>query len=161
TLQVRALLHLGSVYRELGDLYLADVLARESLDLAVASADAPAQATALNMLGNIHESTDLTKALACFERACEVLEASGAANDLKFVVLTNLGGCLVKAGRFQEGLTKLQAVHGNAREHGFRRIAALSATRMGEAYLQHADAARAAREFAESDTLASDPSGPY
>ena len=160
-IQVRALLQLGSVYRELGDLYLAEVLARESLDLAVASVDAPAQATALNMLGNIYETSDLAKALAYFERAYEVLDASGGANDLKLVVLTNLGGGLAKAGRFQEGLAKLGAVHESAQEHGFRRIAALSATRMGEAYLQHADAARAAREFAESDTLASDPSEPY
>ena len=160
-IQVRALLQLGSVYREFGDLYLAEVLAREGLDLAVASADAPAQATALNMLGNIHETSDLAKALGFFERAYEVLDASGGANDLKLVVLTNLGGCLVKSGRFEDGLAKLQAVHGSARENGFRRIAALSATRLGEAYLQHADAARAAREFAESDTLASDPSDSY
>ncbi|HEX4823163.1 MAG TPA: helix-turn-helix transcriptional regulator [Candidatus Polarisedimenticolaceae bacterium] len=160
-IQIRALLQLGSVYRELGDLCLAEVLVRESLALAVASTDAPAHATALNTLANIYETSDLTKALAFYERAHEVLAASGGANDQKLVVLTNLGGCLVKAGRFQEGLAKLQAVHGSAREYGYRRIAALSATRIGEAYLQHADVARASHEFAESDTLASDPAGPY
>jgi len=160
-IQVRALLHLGSVYRELGDLYLAEVLARESLDLALASTDAAAQATALNTLGNIHETSDLDKALVNYERAYEVLEASAAAADLRLVVLTNLGGCLVKAGRFAEGMAKLQAVHASAREHGYRRIAALSATRMGEGHFQRGDLLRAAREFSESDALASDPSEPY
>jgi hypothetical protein len=51
--------------------------------------------------------------------------------------------------------------HASARDYGFRRIAALSATRMGEAHLQRGDAARAMRDFVDSDALASDPSEPY
>jgi tetratricopeptide (TPR) repeat protein len=160
-IQVRALLHLSSVYRDFGDLYLAEVLARESLDLAVSSNDAPAQATALNTMGNIHETSDLEKARGCYERAYEILQGSGSAPDLKLIVLTNLGGCLVKTGQFADGMTKLQAVHASARDYGFRRIAALSATRMGEAHLQRGDAARAMRDFVDSDALASDPSEPY
>ena len=67
----------------------------------------------------------------------------------------------MKAGRFADGMAKLQAVHAAAREHGFRRIAALSATRMGEAHQQIGDAVKAVREFAASDALASDPAEPY
>jgi transcriptional regulator with XRE-family HTH domain len=160
-IQVRALLHLGSVYREFGDLYLADVLVRESLDLAMVEGDRGAQATALNTLGNIHEPTDLGKALDYYERAYDVLQSSGEAADLGLVVLTNLGGCLVKAGRFADGMAKLQVAHARARENGYRRIAALSATRMAEAHKQHGDTSLASREFMESDTLASDPAGPY
>ena len=159
--QVRALLHLGSVYRELGDLYLAEVLARESLDMASRADDAPAQATALNTLGNIYETTDLDRARERYERAYDVLQSSSGTADLRLVVLTNLGGCLVKSGRFADGIAKLQAAHTRARENGYRRIAALSATRMAEAYLQNGEPARATKEFAESDLLASDPAGPY
>jgi len=160
-IQVRALLHLGSVYRELGDLYLADVLVRESLDLAQREGDSVAQATALNTLGNIHEMTNPNEALEYYERAYDGLQASGGAADLGLMVLTNLGGCLVKAGRFADGMAKLQAAHTRARESGYRRIAALSATRMAEGHKQQGDLPRASREFMESDALASDPAGPY
>jgi transcriptional regulator with XRE-family HTH domain len=160
-IQVRTLLQLGSVYRELGDLCLAQVLVRESLELALAAGDFGAQATALNTLGNIHETTDLDKALDCYERAYDRLQSSGGAPDLSLVVLTNLGGSLVKAGRFADGMAKLQTAHARARESGYRRIAALSATRMAEAHTLRGDMPRASREFMESDALASDPAGPY
>jgi transcriptional regulator with XRE-family HTH domain len=160
-IQVRTLLQLGSVYRELGDLYLAEVLVRESLGLAIEAADPGAQATALNTLGNIHETVDLDRALDCYERSYDLLQSSGGAADLALVVLTNLGGCLVKADRFAEGMAKLQNAHARSREHGYRRIAALSATRMAEAHKQRGDMSRASRELMESDALASDPSGPY
>jgi transcriptional regulator with XRE-family HTH domain len=160
-IQVRTLLQLGSVYRELGDLYLAEVLVRESLGLAEEAADAGAQATALNTLGNIHETVDLVRALDCYERAYSLLQSSGGAPDLALVVLTNLGGCLVKADRFADGMAKLQNAHARSREHGYRRIAALSATRMAEAHKQRGDFARASKELMESDALASDPAGAY
>jgi transcriptional regulator with XRE-family HTH domain len=160
-IQVRTLLHLGSVYRELGDLYLAEVLVRESLELATSSSDLSAQATALNTLGNIHEPTDLARALGFYERAADVLQVAGGGLDLTLVVLTNLGGCLVKSGRFVDGMAKLQMAHTRARENGYRRIAALSATRMAEAHKLHGEPARASREFMESDALASDPAGPF
>lgn len=160
-IQVRTLLQLGSVYRELGDLYLAEVLVRESLGLALEAADPVSQATALNTLGNIHETVDLVRALDCYERAYDLLQSSSAAPDLALVVLTNLGGCLVKSDRFAEGMAKLQNAHARSREHGYRRIAALSATRMAEAHKQRGDTARASRELMESDALASDPAGPF
>ena len=49
----RALLQLSFLYRGLGDLYLASVLAREALELAREEGDRSAQAGVLNSLGNI------------------------------------------------------------------------------------------------------------
>jgi hypothetical protein len=160
-IQVRTLLHLGSVYRELGDLYprrgarareprAGDVLERP---------ECPGHR--VEHTREHHEPTDLTRALGFYERASEVLQAAGGGLDLTLVVLTNLGGCLVKSGRFQDGMAKLQIAHTRARENGYRRIAALSATRMAEAHKQHGESARSSREFMESDALASDPAGPF
>jgi transcriptional regulator with XRE-family HTH domain len=160
--QIRALLHLSFVYRELSDLYLAQVLARECLDLALEHGDAGAQAAALNTLGNILETSDLEKALAYYDRAYDVLlRGAGGSPELTLMVLTNLGGCLVRAHRFAEGMAKLGEAHAAATERGLRRIAALSATRMAEGFLQRGDRARAERAFSESDALASAPEGSY
>jgi len=76
-------------------------------------------------------------------------------------VLTNLGGCLTKLHRLAEGMARLQEAHARAREHGLRRIAALSATRIAEALQAKGDLARAGRAFAESDALAGQPDSPY
>lgn len=160
-IQIRALLHLSFVYRELGDLYLAQVLARESLDLALEKGDVGAQAAALNALGNIQETTDLERAVGYYRRAEDLLRTSDGAPELGLMVLTNLGGCLVKFHRFAEGMAKLQEAHAAARERGYRRIAALSATRMAEAHMQRGDRQRAARAFLESDTLAGGTDEPY
>ena len=159
--QVRALLQLSFVCRELGDLYLAQVLARESLDLALEDGDASTQAAALNTLGNIHETEDVGRALSYYERAADLLQPAEAAPELALMVLTNLGGCLVKAHRYAEGMTRLQEAHSRARDRGFRRIAALSATRIAEAYEQRGEAQRASRALMESDALASDGQAPY
>jgi transcriptional regulator with XRE-family HTH domain len=159
--QIRALLHLSFVYRELSDLYLAQVLARECLDLALEQGDAGAQAAALNTLGNILETSDLERALRYYDRAYDVLRGAGGSEELTLMVLTNLGGCLVRAHRFAEGMAKLSEAHTAATDRGLRRIAALSATRMAEAFLQRGDRTRAARAFSESDALASAPEGPY
>jgi transcriptional regulator with XRE-family HTH domain len=160
-IRTRALLHLAFVYRELGDLYLAQVLAREALELAAAGSDAAMQAAALNTLGNIYEVSDLEQALAYYERAYGLVREGAGSPELPVMVLTNLGGCLTKLHRSAEGMARLQEAHAKAREHGLRRVAALSATRIAEALLSRGDAPRASRAFAESDALAGSPEAPY
>jgi len=159
--QLRTLLHLSFVYREMGDLYLAQVLSREALDLALEQGDVAAQAAALNALGNIEETTDLARALESYQRAADLLLGTDAPPELPLMVNTNLGGCLVRAHRFAEGMAILQRSHLAARERGLRRIAALSATRMAEGHLQRGDHQHAARAFQESDALAAAPPEPY
>jgi transcriptional regulator with XRE-family HTH domain len=160
-IQLRALMHLSFVYRELGDLYLARVLAREALDIALEQGDVGGQAAALNTLGNVHETDDLSLALGYYRRADDLLRAFEGAPELGLMVRTNLGGCLVKAHHFAEGMAILQQAYAASRERGYRRVAALSATRMAEAHLQRADRQRAAQAFAASDALSAGPDEPY
>jgi tetratricopeptide (TPR) repeat protein len=160
-IRTRALLHLAFVYRELGDLYLAQVLAREALDLALVAADSALQAAALNTLGNIYEVSDLEQALSYYERAYTLVRDAAESPELPVMVLTNLGGCLTKLHRASEGMARLQEAHAKARQHGLRRVAALSATRIAEALLARGDVARASRAFTESDALAGTPDAPY
>jgi len=160
-IRTRALLNLSFVYRELGDLYLAQVLASETLEFATSAGDGAMQAAALNTLGNIHEVSDLEQALSCYERAYALVRDAADSPELPVMVLTNLGGCLTKLHRLAEGMARLQEAHARAREHGLRRIAALSATRIAEALQAKGDLARAGRAFAESDALAGQPDSPY
>lgn len=159
--RTKALLQLAFVYRDLSDLYVAGILAREALDLAVASGDLAGQAAVLNMLGNVRELDDPSGAIASYERAHELLATLGTEEDLRLAVLVNWGGCLVKAGRFDDGVTRLQEASIRARERGARRTAALASTRLAEAYVQRGRIEDAARYLAESDTLAADPRQPY
>lgn len=152
--RIRTLLQLSSVYRELSDLYLARILARESLDLAMEEGDLAVQAAVLNTLANITEVDDPAKALPYYERALELHRAATGKEEIEFMILTNLGGCLVRAHRFDEGMGALQRAVESSRDRGFRRIAALALSRIGEGWLQRGDRTRALEAFAESDTLA-------
>lgn len=153
-IRIRALLQLSSVYREFSDLYLARILARESLDLAMEEGDLAVQAAVLNTLANITEVDDPARALPYYEKALEVHESAGGLEEVGLMIATNLGGCLVRSHRFEDGMWRLQGAHRTARERGFRRVASLSLTRMGEAWLQRGDRPRAMEAFADSDALA-------
>ena len=160
--RIRTLLQLSFVCRELDDLYLAELLARESLALATEEEDRAAQASVLNTLGNLHEPSSPDRALAYYERSHALFEELGAAHEEpRLVVRTNLGGCLVKTHRFEEGIAALEQAHRRAREMGFRRVASLSLTRQAEAWLTRGRHDRASRLLDDSDALASMPAGPY
>ena len=73
---------------------------------------------------------------------------------MRAAVLTNLGGCLVCLGRFDEGTAMLQEAHSRAIAGGFRRLAALSLTRLAEGWKQRGDHDRARESLNESDALA-------
>lgn len=160
-IQLRALRNLSYVYREMSDLYLAQVLARESLDLAIEEGDVPAQAAILNTLGNIHETESPDQAFPYYQRARELLGEFGGHDELLITVLVNLGGCMVRLHRFEEGLTRLTEARTKAKDKGFRRVAALASTRLGEAYLQRGDHARAMKHLDESDGLATSTQSPH
>ena len=152
----RALLQLSFLYRELGDLYLASVLARESLQLARDEGDRSAQAGVLNSLGNIEfDENRFAEAEGAYREALDLLEEMGGYHQMKAMVLTNIGGCLAAMGRFDEGVSTLREAHCRAKEGGFRRVAALSLTRLAEAYEANHDHAQAREMLQESDALAS------
>jgi transcriptional regulator with XRE-family HTH domain len=154
--RLRTTLQLCYLYRELGDFYLASILARECLELAQLENDSLTQAGVLNTLGNInHDEGQPDKAVERYRQSIAVLERLGGHFEMQATVLTNLGGCLVTLGRFDEGMTTLREAHGRAREGGFRRVAALSLTRMAEGFMRKADGEQARETLNESDTLAS------
>jgi len=160
--RMRTLLQLSYVYRERGDLYLASVLARECLGLAREEADLETQASVVNTLGNIHyDQEEYAEALDYYRRALEILDALGGHAEMRALVMVNLGGSLVAANHFEEGVALIQQAHARARERGSRRLAALSMTRLAEAHLQHDDGARSTQCLSESDALASGPEEAY
>ena len=152
----RALLQLSFLYRELGDLYLASVLAREALVLAREEGDRSAQAGVLNSLGNIEfDENRFAEAEGLYREALTVLDEMGGYHQMKAMVLTNVGGCLAALGRFDQGIATLREAHCRAKEGGFRRVAALSLTRLAEAFRDHGDFSQSRDMLAESDALAS------
>jgi len=158
--QLRTLLQLGYLYRELGDLYLASVLVRECLELAREQGDLATQAGVLNSLGNIlHDEQRQADAGESYHEALAILEKLEGYSEMKATVMTNLGGCLVATGRFEQGLEMLREARGRAQQTGFLRVAALALTHMAEAWIQQRDHTQARQFLVESDALASRADG--
>jgi tetratricopeptide (TPR) repeat protein len=158
---LRCLLELSHVHRQLGDLYIASLLCKESLELAVEDGDLETQASVLNHMGSIHyEEGDFEPAVEYYQRALELFENLGF-QKLRLTALTNLGAGLVLLHRFDEGVAKLREAHTAARRQGYRRITALSMNRLGEAYMLRGDYDSAKQHLAESDALASRPEETY
>lgn len=153
--RMRTLLQLAYLYRELGDLYLASVLAKESLALARADDDLLTQAGVLNSLGNMqHDEGDPATAVESYREALAILERLEGHREMEASVRTNLGGCLITLRRDREGLAMLRDAHTRARTGGFRRVAALSLSRMAEAFMQAGDHEQSREALTDSDSLA-------
>ncbi|MCP3982421.1 MAG: tetratricopeptide repeat protein [bacterium] len=160
--RLRVLLQLSYLYRELGDLYLATVLARECLQLAADEGDTLTEAGVLNTLGNIqHDESQYENARESYSRAREILEGLGGHHEMLATVLTNLGGCRAASGEFDDGVALLREAHTRARDGGFRRVAALSLTRLAEAYMTRGDYDKAMESLKESNALASSSADSY
>jgi tetratricopeptide (TPR) repeat protein len=160
--QLRSLLQLGYLYREFGDLYLASVLVRECLALARERGDLSTQAGVLNSLGNIlHDGGRPAEATESYREALSILDKLDGYLEMKTTVMTNLGGCLIATGHFEQGLAMLRAARSRAQRDGFRRVAALAVTRMAEAWKQRDDKTKARELLNESDALASRVEGSF
>lgn len=158
--RLRTLLQLAYLYRELGDYYLATVLAKESLDLARREGDLGRQAGVLNTLGNIQQDEGrYERAIESYEQAHEVLEQVPGHEEMTVTVMTNLGGCLVGTGEYERALDLLRRAHGRARQSGYRRIAALALTWIAEAWKRRGEYGQAREHLSESDALASRTEG--
>jgi len=160
--RLRSLLQLGYLYREFGDLYLASVLMRECLALARERGDLSTQAGVLNSLGNIlHDGNRPAEAAESYREALSILDKLEGYHEMKTTVMTNLGGCLVATGHFEQGLAMLRAARTRAQRDGFRRVAALAVTRAAEAWKQRGDLTKARELLSESDALASRVEGAF
>lgn len=158
--RLRTLLQLSYLYRELGDLYLASVLAKECLVLAEGEGDISRQAGVLNTLGNIqHDEQNIPQAAESYRQALTLLENIVGHEEMRATVMTNLGGCLVGLDRFDQGVELLGKAYSRARQGSFRRVAALALTRLAEAFKQAGDFDQARQHLSKSDALASRPEG--
>jgi transcriptional regulator with XRE-family HTH domain len=160
--RLRSLLQLGYLYREFGDLYLASVLVRECLALAREQGDLSTQAGVLNSLGNIlHDGGRPAEAAESYREALSILDNLDGYLEMKTMVMTNQGGCLIGTGHFEQGMAMLRAARTRAQRHGFRRVAALAVTRMAEAWRHDGDKSRARELLTESDALATRVEGTF
>lgn len=153
--RLRTLLQLSYLYRELNDLYLASVLARECLELARREGNAVVELAVLNTLGNIEYDDGQAPAAAdYYQQALTLLDGVGGHLDMQVTVLTNFGGCLVTLGRVDEGMGMLRKAQKWARHGKFRRPAALALTRLAEAHQQLEQYDQAREALYDSDALA-------
>ncbi len=156
--RLRALLQLSYLYRELGDRYLAAVLARDCLALADELGDLPARAGVLNTLGNIlQDEEEVAEAARRYEEAIAVLDRLQGNDEMRWTVMTNFGACLVALGRHEEGVRLLRAAYSGARLAEARRVAALALMRLAEASLRSGDLEQARQLLTESDGWARRP----
>ncbi len=159
SLRVRSLLQLSFVYRELGDLYLASVIARECEERAREGADVDTVAAALNTAGIIEEEQGHHEfAAGHFRRALSALGECGSADITRLTIQVNLGGAMAANGRFRGGVELLKRTLARATEHGYRRTQALALSKLGGVHmdrgrLEHArDYLRRADEAAQDGT---------
>ncbi len=153
--RMRTLLQLSYLYRELGDLLLSSILAKEALALSRQLQDSATEAGVLNTMANIaHAEDDFNCAAEKYRQCLKLLKAIGGSREMEAIVSVNLGGCMVQAGHVDEGMAMLHTALNEARRNGYRRAAALALTRLGEAYRQRGDTKLALTSFSESDVFA-------
>ena len=156
SLRVRALLQLSFVYRELGDLYLAAVIARECHMWAVKGADPDTVAAALNTAGIIEEEQGHhDRAAEHYRGALEVIRNDPERDLMRVTVQANLGGVLTSTGRFNAGVALLKQALTQARRRGFRRPVCLALSKLGTAYLRRGREGLASEYLRESTEIAS------
>jgi transcriptional regulator with XRE-family HTH domain len=161
--RLRVLLQLSYVNRELGEFYLAEVLAQECLRIASEEKDEDIEAAIFNTLGNIaFDEERHQEAIHHYERSLLLLRGDSSGKDeMVLKVMVNLGGSYIANGDFSKGMKMINESLAKAKENGYSRTAALSLTRMGEAYILKKQFHRARRCLRESDMLSDREEGKY
>jgi len=155
SLRVRGLLQLSFVYRELGDLYLASVIARECQERAREGADDDTVAAALNTAGIIEEEQGHHGfAAEHFRRALSVLERCEEGDITRLTVQVNLGGAMAANGRFRAGVELLKQTLARATAHGFRRTQALALSKLGAVHMSRGRQEQARDYLRQADETA-------
>jgi transcriptional regulator with XRE-family HTH domain len=138
--QIRTLLQLASVNRELGDRYLGTIIAKECLDLARSESDRPSEAAALQILGNVlFEDGDVRGAVPQFEAALGLWEKLGESQK-KISLLATLGECSCMQGEGKKGWAQLRKALALARQLSDRRGISYSLHKMAAACLRDRNA---------------------
>ena len=162
SLRVRGLLQLSFVYRELGDLYLASVIARECQERAREGADDDTVAAALNTAGIIEEEQGHHQfAAEHFRSALSVLGEREDADMTRLTVQVNLGGALAANGRFRAGVELLKRTLSRATSHGFRRTRALALSKLGAVHMSRGRLEHAREYLRRANEAAQDGAESY
>ncbi len=161
--RLKVLLQLSYVNRELGEFYLAEVLAQECLKIATEEKEEDIQAAVFNTLGNIaFDEERYPEAIHHYEKSlCLLNRDATQKEELVLKVMVNLGGSYIANGDFSKGMQMIKESLAKAKENGYSRTAALSLTRMGEAYILKKQFHRARRCLRESDMLSDREEGKF
>ena len=128
--QIRTLLQLASVNREMGDRYLAAIISRECLELSLAENDRQSQAASRQILGNVlFEDGQPGRAVPHFEASLDLWELLGQ-KQKKITLLATLGECLCCQEQSVKGWSRLKRALHLARKLSDRRGAAYTLHKM-------------------------------
>lgn len=152
--RVRALDILAGVQRELGNLNLALLCAREANRLAHAFRERGLRPHTWNTLGNIYyDLGDDVSAGPCYEKALRDFRRAGEPVGL-IVATSNYGNCLVRLGRREEGLARLGEALELARREEYKRLVADILGYMARVHFQAGEFELARRLAHESNQIA-------
>jgi tetratricopeptide (TPR) repeat protein len=151
---VRTLDILAGVQREMGNLALALLIAREAVRLAHLYKQRDLLPHAWNTLGNIHYDLHEDAAAApCYRKALREFRRSLEPVGLA-VALSNHGNCLVRLGLRKEGLARLHEALELARRQDYKRLVADVLSYLTRIHAQSGDHDAARRLAFESNQLA-------
>ncbi|MBI4161329.1 MAG: helix-turn-helix transcriptional regulator [Acidobacteria bacterium] len=151
---VRCLDLLAGVEREMGSLRLARLHSAEAGRLAREIGDPLVLAHTENTLGNIlFHSGDPGAAFSHYEAALSTFEAAADWRS-SAVTASNLGNCLIRIGKPEDGIRWLEKALQIARERGFRNLAADTLACLARGYFKKGNLDRATDLAYESIGLA-------
>ncbi len=154
--EMRVLLQLSFLYREMGDLKLSSILAKEALIIAREVPDKLTEAAVLNTIATIADTDgDFEDAVGVYQQSLKLMKQIGGSREMATTVAVNMGICMVHAGQSAAGMDVLHQALNDARRNSYRRVAAMALTQLGEAYQILGDTQQAMTSFSESDVFAS------
>lgn len=161
SLVVHALLQLSNTHVAFGDLLLAEMEARRSLEMATALGDSKLLAFSHHSLGRIfQEKSDLEPALHHFHEALTRYRAIGDVHEALKVKL-NLGPLYAGRGQFREGVRLLREARDEAKSLGHRWTVASACAWLAEIHFRRGDFTSARQFMRESNSLANGSDNQY
>jgi len=153
-LLIQALFQMTDVYRQFGDYFLAEIVAREGVELAERTSQSHAVSAFQNTLANIlHDQGRPDDALRLYESCVASAEQATAYPHLAIVHRINFGGCLASVGQTERALEVLTEAFAKARTAGYRRSMALAKNRSAEALYLSGAHAECEPLLTESDSI--------
>jgi tetratricopeptide (TPR) repeat protein len=152
--QARSLISLGRTRHARGEYQYALTAHYEALKILEALHDGRRIGQALNDIGECHQALyDVERAYHYHERALRLADTADA-QTIKPEILRNLGVDLVEQGRYETGMTFMQAALETARELGHREQEALALYSLARGYLRRGNIEEAMDAVADLSQVA-------